>query len=83
MVLAYGHSARLCEAAVTVQRPLVEVAATACFVQRCRVCGKEIVTPWGPDVHEESRFALRSHLESHSDSAFAAYGRQEAYRGLS
>jgi hypothetical protein len=69
--------------AIRQSAPSESHSAEPYFVMRCRVCGKEIRTEWGPDVHAESRFSLAAHLGTHSDAQFAALGREEAYRGLS
>lgn len=36
------------------------------FILRCRVCGKEFETEWGPEVHSESARALQEHILTHS-----------------
>jgi hypothetical protein len=47
------------------------------FVRRCRVCGAEIETPWGPETHSQSEDALRNHLDHHSFSDLRAYAFRE------
>jgi hypothetical protein len=52
------------------------------FVRRCVICGIEIQTPWGPEVHADSAYSMRRHLDSHADHELVQYARKEALRGL-
>ena len=51
------------------------------FVQRCRICGHEIQTAWGPDVHSESALAIREHVFTHAQYELVDYAIKEALRG--
>ena len=41
----------------------------------------QLQTVWG-EAHEESRFALRNHIEHHSMTELLDFAKREAFRGL-
>lgn len=53
----------------------------AAFVQRCRICGHEVQTAWGPEIHSESAEAIRKHVLSHAQYELVDYAIKEALRG--
>lgn len=59
---------------------LIQSMPAPYFYRCCPICGDELRTPWGPEVHEESRHKYLSHIDHHSDAELIAFAKREAIR---